>query len=46
MFGRIWVMDNNLVKEMQELYNVQVLEQKEFDTAYDNQKYMFTLLEK
>ncbi len=46
MLGRMWVMDNNLVKKIQELYAVEVLEQKEFNTAYNNQKYMFTLLEK
>ena len=46
MLGKIWVMDNSLVKKIQELYAVEILEQKEFDTTYNNQKYMFTLLEK
>ena len=44
--GRIWITNQDIYKKIEELYNVKLIEQKEFDTRYKGQKYNLILIEK
>lgn len=49
VFGRIWVLDSGsfeLLKDIQERYDVNLIQQKEFDTTYHLGQYSFSLIEK
>lgn len=47
--GRIWVLDsrnNHLLEKIEEQYEIQVIERKEYNTKYHGCEYTYTLIEK